>query len=51
MLTTVLMLTVFLFLVDIGWGWLLSREVVGVIRQTDPAKTQTQQTQVDKTPY
>jgi preprotein translocase SecE subunit len=50
-LTTVLMLTVFLFLVDIGWGWLLSREVVGVIRQSDTTKTSTPQTQVDKTPY
>jgi preprotein translocase SecE subunit len=50
-LTTVLMLTVFLFLVDIGWGWLLSREVVGVIRQTDTTKTPTQQTTADKTPY
>jgi preprotein translocase SecE subunit len=49
-LTTVLMLTVFLFLVDIAWGWLLSRPVVGVLRQP-PAKTQTDQSNVDKTPY
>jgi preprotein translocase SecE subunit len=49
-LATVLMLTVFLFLVDVGWGALLSWKYVGVIRQTD-AKTPTQQTQVDKTPY
>ena len=34
-LMTVFMLTVFLFLVDIGWGWLLSRDVVGVLRQSD----------------
>ena len=51
-LTTVFMLTVFLFLVDVGWGWLLSRNVVGVIRQTDaPAKTAAQQTNAEKTPY
>jgi preprotein translocase SecE subunit len=34
-LTTVLLLTVFLFVVDIAWGWLLSRNVVGVLR-VDP---------------
>jgi preprotein translocase SecE subunit len=50
-LTTVLMLTVFLFLVDIGWGWLLSRNVVGVIRQSDNPKTTNQPTNVEKTPY
>ena len=50
-LTTVLLLTLFLFLVDVGWGWLLSRDVVGVIRQSE-TPTPTQQTQVDKTtPY
>jgi preprotein translocase SecE subunit len=50
-LTTVLLLTVFLFLVDIGWGWLLSRNVVGVIRQSDTPKTPSPVTNVDKTPY
>jgi preprotein translocase SecE subunit len=50
-LTTVLMLTVFLFLVDMGWGWLLSRDVVGVIRQSDAPKTANQQTNVEKIPY
>jgi preprotein translocase SecE subunit len=49
-LTTVLLLTLFLFLVDIGWGWLLSRNVVGVIRSSDAPKA-TQTTNLDKTPY
>jgi preprotein translocase SecE subunit len=50
-LTTVLLLTVFLFLVDIGWGWLLSAPYVNVIRK--PAETQkvNQPVNVDKTPY
>jgi preprotein translocase SecE subunit len=48
-LATVLMLTVFLFLVDLGWGTLLSWKPIGVIRQSE-TKTQTQQTQ-DKIPY
>jgi preprotein translocase SecE subunit len=34
-LTTVLLLTLFLFVVDLAWGWLLSRNVVGVLR-VDP---------------
>jgi preprotein translocase SecE subunit len=50
-LTTVFLLTVFLFLVDIGWGWLLSAPYVNVIRK--PAETQklTQPVNVDKIPY
>jgi preprotein translocase SecE subunit len=50
-LTTVFLLTVFLFLVDIGWGWLLSAPYVNVIRK--PAETQkiNQPVNVDKTPY
>jgi preprotein translocase SecE subunit len=49
-LTTVLMLTVFLFLVDLGWGWLLSRQVVGVLR-TQPQQQTQQQENIDKIPY
>src|SRR5206468_9854424 len=51
-LTTVLMLTVFLFVVDLAWGWLLSRPVVGVLR-VQPQQPQDQQKQqnVDQTPW
>jgi len=51
-LTTVLMLTVFLFLVDLGWGTLLSWPPVGVIKQPPP-QTQgaNQPANVEKTPY
>ena len=49
-LTTVLMLTVFLFLVDIGWGWLLGNDYVGVLR-VKPAQTPAQQQNLDRTPY
>jgi preprotein translocase SecE subunit len=49
-LTTVLLLTVFLFLVDIGWGALLSWKYVGVIRQSQTPQN-TQQLNVEKTPY
>jgi preprotein translocase SecE subunit len=31
-LTTVVLLTVFLFVVDIAWGWILSQKYVGVLR-------------------
>jgi preprotein translocase SecE subunit len=50
-LTTVLMLTVFLFLVDLGWGWLLSNRYVGVIRVQDKETPAQQQTNTDRTPY
>jgi len=50
-LTTVLMLTLFLFFVDLAWGWLLSRPVVGVLR-VEPQQTQTAQPDnIDRTPY
>ncbi len=50
-LATVLMLTVFLFLVDLGWGTLLSWKPIGIIRQADTTKTPAQQTDTDKIPY
>jgi preprotein translocase SecE subunit len=31
-LVTVLLFTVFLFVVDVAWGWLLSNKYVGVLR-------------------
>jgi preprotein translocase SecE subunit len=34
-LTTVLILTLFLFVVDVFWGWLLSRSFIGVLQQTE----------------
>ncbi len=44
-LTTTLILTLFLLVVDLFWGWLLSRETVGVLpaRVTTPDKAKTQQ--------
>lgn len=48
-LTTVLLLTVFLFLVDLGWGWLLSNPYVGVLKK--PSEQTQQQENVDRTPY
>jgi hypothetical protein len=33
-LTTVLILTLFLFVVDMFWGWFLSRSFIGVLPQT-----------------
>jgi preprotein translocase SecE subunit len=50
-LTTVFMLTVFLFLVDLGWGTLLSWQPVGVLR-VQPQQTPTQQQEnIDRIPY
>jgi preprotein translocase SecE subunit len=34
-LTTVVLMTIFLFVVDFAWGWVLSRPVVGVLRAFD----------------
>jgi preprotein translocase SecE subunit len=48
-LATVLLLTVFLFVVDLAWGWLLSRNVVGVLR-VDPQKPAVTKT-VDQTDW
>jgi preprotein translocase SecE subunit len=44
-LTTVVLLTVFLLLVDSLWGWLLSREYIGVL---PPAQSQQQQEQKEQ---
>jgi preprotein translocase SecE subunit len=49
-LTTVLLLTVFLFLVDLGWGALLSWSPVGILRVQPQTQTQQQET-IDRTPY
>ncbi|HEX4588523.1 MAG TPA: preprotein translocase subunit SecE [Gemmataceae bacterium] len=50
-LATVFLLTVFLFLVDIGWGALLGSPYVGIIRQPDTQKSVNQPVNVDKIPY
>jgi preprotein translocase SecE subunit len=49
-LTTVFMLTVFLFLVDLGWGALLSWPPIGVLHVQPQTQTQ-QQENLDRTPY
>jgi preprotein translocase SecE subunit len=41
-LVTVLLLTVFLFGVDVAWGWILSRPVVGIL-QVNPQQQAAQQ--------
>jgi preprotein translocase SecE subunit len=46
-LITVFIITLFLFIVDIFWGWILSRDIVGVI--PNPKKDKTEQ--VGKTDY
>ncbi|HEX4589949.1 MAG TPA: preprotein translocase subunit SecE, partial [Gemmataceae bacterium] len=50
-LVVVIMLTVFLFLVDIGWGALLGSKYVGVIRQPEQQNNPNQPVNVDKTPF
>ena len=42
-LVTVLLLTVFLFAVDLAWGWILSRPVVGVLQVTPQQQAQQRQ--------
>lgn len=37
-LATVILMTIFLFVVDLSWGWILSRPVVGVLRMDDSKK-------------
>ncbi len=48
-LVTVLLLTVFLFVVDLAWGWLLSRPMVGVLRVNPQQPAQTRP--VDQTEW
>jgi preprotein translocase SecE subunit len=42
-LATVLLLTVFLFVVDLAWGWMLSRPVVGVLQVTPQKQAEMRQ--------
>jgi len=42
-LATVLLLTVFLFVVDIAWGWILSRPLVGVLQVTPQQQAEQRQ--------
>lgn len=37
-LTTVFLMTIFLFVVDVSWGWLLSRSWIGVLRWDTPTE-------------
>ena len=45
-LVTTLLLTVFLLVVDLFWGWLLSRETVGVL----PSRSATKERQAAEKP-
>jgi preprotein translocase SecE subunit len=47
-LVTVMLLTVFLFFVDIAWGWILSRPVVGVLQVTPQQQAEQRQAEKDR---